>query len=164
MQRLHDRIWVVVFPEGTRVLPQQQKPFKIGGAIVAERTGYSVLPIAHNAGEFWPRHSWIKWPGRIRVVIGKPIDPAGKKAEQIIKDVILNDPRSLKEPEPFMQVNNLGDFSVDFLVRVWVSSADYFQYQADMKRQVKEALDAGGVEIPFPTRTVLNVSEKATEA
>lgn len=78
---------LMLFPEGTRVLPLQHKPFKIGGAIVSQRTGYSVLPIAHNAGEFWPRHSWIKWPGTIRVVIGKPIDPAGKKPEQIINEV-----------------------------------------------------------------------------
>ena len=78
---------LMLFPEGTRVLPQQHKPFKIGGAIVSQRTGYAVLPIAHNAGEFWPRHSWIKWPGTIRVVIGKPIDPAGKKPEEIIDEV-----------------------------------------------------------------------------
>ena len=45
------------------------------------------MPVAHNAGEFWPRHSWIKWPGTIRVVIGPPIDPEGKKAEQIIAEV-----------------------------------------------------------------------------
>ncbi len=78
---------LMLFPEGTRVLPLQRKPFKIGGAIVSQRTGYSVLPVAHNAGEFWPRHSWIKWPGKIRVVIGEPIHPAGKKPEQIIKEV-----------------------------------------------------------------------------
>jgi 1-acyl-sn-glycerol-3-phosphate acyltransferase len=78
---------LMLFPEGTRVLPRQQKPFKLGGAIVSQRTGYAVLPIAHNAGEFWPRHSWIKWPGTIRVVIGKPIDPSGKKTEQIIDEV-----------------------------------------------------------------------------
>lgn len=78
---------LMLFPEGTRVPPLQHKPFKIGGAIIAERTGYAVLPIAHNAGEFWPRHSWIKWPGRIRVVIGKPIDPAGRNAEEIIEEV-----------------------------------------------------------------------------
>jgi 1-acyl-sn-glycerol-3-phosphate acyltransferase len=78
---------LMLFPEGTRVLPLQHKPFKIGGAIVSQRTGYAVLPIAHNAGEFWPRHSWIKWPGTIRVVIGKPIDPAGKKPEEIIGEV-----------------------------------------------------------------------------
>ncbi len=78
---------LMLFPEGTRVLPRQHKPFKLGGAIVSQRTGYVVLPIAHNAGEFWPRHSWIKWPGTIRVVIGKPIDPTDKKVEQIIKEV-----------------------------------------------------------------------------
>ena len=78
---------LMLFPEGTRVFPMEQKPFKIGGAIVSENTGYAVLPIAHNAGEFWPRHSWIKWPGTIRVIIGKPIDPEGKKSDQIIKEV-----------------------------------------------------------------------------
>ena len=78
---------LMLFPEGTRVPPGQRKPFKIGGAIVSEQTGYAVLPIAHNAGEFWPRHSWIKWPGRIRVVIGEPIEPQGKSAERIIEEV-----------------------------------------------------------------------------
>ena len=77
------------------------------------------------------------------------------RAEKIIRDTIMGDPRSLEKPEPFLQVNNLGDFSVDFLVRVWVASSDYWQYQADMKRKVKEALDAGGVEIPFPTSTII---------
>ena len=80
-------------------------------------------------------------------------------AERVIRETIMADPRSMSEPEPFVQVNNLGDFSVDFLVRVWVASADYFQYQADMKRAVKQALDAAGVEIPFPTRTVLERRE-----
>ncbi len=78
---------LMLFPEGTRVLPREQKPFKMGGAIVSEKTGYAVLPIAHNAGEFWPRHSWIKWPGTIRLVIGKPIEPEGKKPEEIIAEV-----------------------------------------------------------------------------
>ena len=81
-----------------------------------------------------------------------------KKTEQIIHDTIMADPRSKTDPAPFVQVNNLGDFSVDFLVRVWCSAGDYFQYQADMKRAVKEALDAGGIEIPFPTRTMINAA------
>ncbi|WP_375229203.1 mechanosensitive ion channel family protein [Roseobacter sp. S98] len=76
-------------------------------------------------------------------------------AERIIRDTIMADPRSKADPDPFIQVNNLGDFSVDFLVRVWVDSAEFFGYQADMKRAVKEALDQGGIDIPFPTRTVL---------
>ena len=78
---------IMLFPEGTRVLPGQSKPFKLGGAILAQKTGYSILPIAHNAGEFWPRHSYIKWPGTIRVVIGPPIEPGDKKPDRIIKEV-----------------------------------------------------------------------------
>ncbi|MEE8366314.1 MAG: lysophospholipid acyltransferase family protein [Gammaproteobacteria bacterium] len=83
-QRMDQGRILMLFPEGTRVPPMQQKPFKMGGAIVSEKTGYAVLPIAHNAGEFWPRHSWIKWPGTIRMVIGKPIDPQSRNADEII--------------------------------------------------------------------------------
>jgi small conductance mechanosensitive channel len=84
-----------------------------------------------------------------------------KKAEAIIRRVVLEDPRALAEPAPFIQVNNLGDFSVDFLVRVWCSSGDLFQFQADMKRAVKEAFDAEGIDIPFPTQTVIRQDETA---
>jgi small conductance mechanosensitive channel len=80
-------------------------------------------------------------------------------AEQVIRDTILSDPRALPEPEPFCQVNNLGDSSVDFLVRVWCASSDKFSFEADMKRQVKEALDKAGIDIPFPTQTLIQVSE-----
>ncbi len=77
-------------------------------------------------------------------------------AERVIRDTIMADDRSLSDPEPFIQVNNLGSSSVDFLVRVWCKSAEYFQYQADMKRKVKEALDAADINIPFPTRTLVH--------
>ncbi|MGA9251314.1 MAG: mechanosensitive ion channel domain-containing protein [Roseobacter sp.] len=79
-------------------------------------------------------------------------------AERIIRETIMADPRSKTDPEPFIQVNNLGASSVDFLVRVWVDAAELFGYQADMKRKVKEALDAGGVDIPFPTTTIVQAS------
>ena len=82
-----------------------------------------------------------------------------KQAEDIIRETIMSDPRSHTEPAPFLQVTNLGDSSVDFLVRVWCSAGDYFAYKADMTRKVKEALDSGGIDIPFPTRTVFQVKE-----
>ena len=78
-----------------------------------------------------------------------------KQAEEIIRDTIMADPRSHAEPEPFVQVANLGDSSVDFLVRVWCDTSVYFAYRADMTRKVKEAMDDGGVDIPFPTRTMV---------
>jgi small conductance mechanosensitive channel len=77
-------------------------------------------------------------------------------AENVIRETIMADARSHSEPEPFIQVNNLNSSSVDFLARVWCDSDVYFQYQADMKRKVKEALDAADINIPFPTRTVVH--------
>lgn len=77
-------------------------------------------------------------------------------AENVIRETIMADARSHSDPEPFIQVNNLNSSSVDFLVRVWCDSDVYFQYQADMKRKVKEALDAADINIPFPTRTVVH--------
>jgi small conductance mechanosensitive channel len=77
------------------------------------------------------------------------------EAERIIKETIMADPRSHTDPEPFVQVNNLNASSVDFLVRVWCDRADYFTYQADMTRKIKEAFDAGGIDIPFPTSTII---------
>ncbi|WP_299025867.1 mechanosensitive ion channel domain-containing protein [uncultured Sulfitobacter sp.] len=78
-----------------------------------------------------------------------------KDAEDIIRETIMADARSHAAPEPFVQVTNLGDSSVDFLVRVWCDASVYFGYRADMTRNVKEALDAGGIDIPFPTRTMV---------
>jgi 1-acyl-sn-glycerol-3-phosphate acyltransferase len=75
--------WVVVFPEGTRTHPGKHKRFKQGGAILAVETGHSVVPIAHNAGEFWPRHSFLKWPGTISLKIGPVITTHDKTAEQV---------------------------------------------------------------------------------
>tara|TARA_R110002051_G_scaffold7035_14_gene33121 strand:- start:5527 stop:6369 length:843 start_codon:yes stop_codon:yes gene_type:complete len=76
-------------------------------------------------------------------------------AEKIIRDTIMADPRSHTDPAPFVQVNNLNASSVDFLVRVWCERAEYFAYQADMKRKIKEAFDEGGIDIPFPTSTII---------
>ena len=67
-----------------------------------------------------------------------------KTAEEIIRSTITADARAHADPEPFVQVSNLGDSSVDFLVRVWCSADDYFAFKADMTRKVKEALEYNG--------------------
>lgn len=74
---------VMIFPEGTRVLPGRTERYRMGGAILATETGVPVTPIAHNAGEFWPRHSFVKWPGTVTVVIGEPIATAGKTPDAV---------------------------------------------------------------------------------
>jgi 1-acyl-sn-glycerol-3-phosphate acyltransferase len=84
-ERLQSGIWVVVFPEGTRVAPGTRKRYAMGGAILAAETGYPVVPVAHNAGSFWLRRGFMKKPGTVRVVIGPTINPRGRKPEEIIK-------------------------------------------------------------------------------
>jgi 1-acyl-sn-glycerol-3-phosphate acyltransferase len=86
-QRLDAGIWVTIFPEGTRVAPGQHKRWGIGGAILAEQTGYPIVPVAHNAGEFWAKRAFIKRPGTIQVVIGKPVETKGRKAADINKEI-----------------------------------------------------------------------------
>lgn len=79
--------WIIMFPEGTRTKPGDSSKYKIGGALLAEKSGYPILPIAHNAGEFWPKHSFIKWPGTITLRIGPIITSENKKAKQILAEV-----------------------------------------------------------------------------
>jgi 1-acyl-sn-glycerol-3-phosphate acyltransferase len=85
-ERLREGLWVIIFPEGTRVPPGQKGRYRIGGAVLAEHSGYPILPVAHNAGEFWPRHSFIKRPGTIQVRIGRQIIPGDRSAQEIMKD------------------------------------------------------------------------------
>lgn len=86
-QKLEQGRWVIIFPEGTRTKPGEKKRYKQGGAILATQVNFPTVPIAHNAGEFWPRHSFIKYPGDITVVIGEPIYAYQRDAEQINKQV-----------------------------------------------------------------------------
>lgn len=85
-QRLAAGIWVVIFPEGTRVAPGQKRKYLPGGGLLAEKSGCPVVPVAHNSGEFWPRNSFIKKPGVIHMVIGTPIESRGKTAEEIMEE------------------------------------------------------------------------------
>jgi len=82
-ERLASGMWIVVFPEGTRMAPGQTRRYGVGGAAVASETGALVVPVAHNAGYFWPRRGLMKKPGTIRVVIGKPIATKGRDAREI---------------------------------------------------------------------------------
>jgi len=82
-QRLKEGFWVVIFPEGTRTAPGEQGRFSASGSLLAQRTGYPVIPIAHNAGEFWSRNSFKKHPGVIQLKIGAPIAAEGRKSKDI---------------------------------------------------------------------------------
>jgi 1-acyl-sn-glycerol-3-phosphate acyltransferase len=86
-QRLAQGLWVVVFPEGTRIAPGKKSKFHIGGAWLASGTKATVLPVAHNAGLHWAKNSWLKKPGVITVSIGQPIDCNHLKPEAVNSQV-----------------------------------------------------------------------------
>ena len=86
-ERLKDGIWVTIFPEGTRVAPGQRGRYGVGGALLATRTGAPILPIAHNAGELWPRYAFRKRPGVVQVVIGPLIETAGRDVLSVKNEV-----------------------------------------------------------------------------
>ncbi|MEQ1637866.1 MAG: lysophospholipid acyltransferase family protein [Methylococcales bacterium] len=80
---LKEGLWILIFPEGTRTAPGEVMKFNIGGAMLAHKTGYPIIPVAHNAGDFWPRYSFFKYPGVIKVKIGPAIESKGRKAVDI---------------------------------------------------------------------------------
>lgn len=81
--RIERGLWVTIFPEGTRVPPGETKRYGVSGAAIAAETGCPVVPVAHNAGDFWPKRGLRKYPGKIRFCIGPAIDPEGRTPKQI---------------------------------------------------------------------------------
>lgn len=86
IRRLRAGIGVVIFPEGTRTKASAPGRYRIGGAVLAAESGYPVIPVAHNAGEFWPRKGFLKKPGKITVRVGPPIETQGKTPDAILKE------------------------------------------------------------------------------
>lgn len=82
------------------------------------------------------------------------------KARNIINGLISADPRILKDPAPFVAVSELANSSVNFVVRVWAKSANYWEIFFDMTENVKKAFDKGGISIPFPQTDVHVYKEK----
>ena len=82
-ERLAEGICVTIFPEGTRMPPGTTRRYGVSGAALARETGCPILPVAHNAGDFWPRRSLIKRPGLIRFCIGPPQRVGGLAPKEI---------------------------------------------------------------------------------
>jgi len=150
------------------------RPFKVGDYVEAagksgtvEEIGLvathlvsvdNVVTVVPN-GDVWagPITNFSAKPDRrCDITFGIAYGADMKAAEKALRDVIAAEPRIRSTPaEPFVAVTNLGDFSVDFTIRVWCDAADYWGLRFDLMRKVKETFDARGIEIPFPTQTVL---------
>jgi 1-acyl-sn-glycerol-3-phosphate acyltransferase len=86
---LADGIWITIFPEGTRMPPGQTRKYGVSGAALAREVQCPIVPVAHNAGDLWPRRGLVKKPGLIRFCIGPPIYPADRPPKET--NLILQD-------------------------------------------------------------------------
>jgi 1-acyl-sn-glycerol-3-phosphate acyltransferase len=80
-------VWVIMFPEGTRIPRGQRGSYKSGGARLAIATGAPVIPIAVTSAKCWPRKAFIKYPGVVDVSIGQPIPSVGRDADELTREV-----------------------------------------------------------------------------
>lgn len=91
---------------------------------------------------------------RIDLVIGVSYSANLQHTKKVLMEELVKDERVLKDPEPFVAVNNLGNSSVDFIVRPWTKTADYWPTRWDLLERIKDRLDEEGIGIPFPQMDV----------
>jgi 1-acyl-sn-glycerol-3-phosphate acyltransferase len=75
--------WVSIFPEGTRMPAGETRRYGVSGVLLARAAGCKIVPVAHNAGYYWPRRGLLKRPGTIQVVIGAPVDPGDAEPREL---------------------------------------------------------------------------------
>jgi 1-acyl-sn-glycerol-3-phosphate acyltransferase len=85
--RLEEGSWVMVFPEGTRMPAGETRRYGVSGTLLAKETGRFIVPVAHNAGFYWPRRGLMKKPGTVRVVIGAPVSCADREVRQVNEEI-----------------------------------------------------------------------------
>ncbi|ADE54164.1 mechanosensitive ion channel family protein [Coraliomargarita akajimensis] len=156
------------------------KPFKAGDFVSAAGEGGFVVEVSMLTTELrTPDNVCVILPNstvmssaiknfsahatrRVDLVIGVSYTDDLKRAKEIIAEVIDADERALKDPAPQVAVSNLGDSSVDFVVRPWCKAADYWDFRFDVTQAIKERFDAEGISIPFPQRDVHLIQETAS--
>ncbi|WP_339875773.1 mechanosensitive ion channel domain-containing protein [uncultured Algoriphagus sp.] len=157
------------------------KPFQIGDVIVAQgHTGvvnriqilYTHLMTFDNKEVIIPNGSLAnsdivnmstQETRRAELNVGVAYGTNIKQAKEIILNIFNNDPRALKEPAPFVALNNFGDSSLDIVVRVWAKSSEMWPMYFDGMESINSEFEKHGIEIPFPQRVVHQIKEKAAE-
>ena len=112
-----------------------------------------IIPNAQATGGNILNYS-VNGTRRVDLVVGVSYEDDLKKAQQVIEQVLAGDDKILKDPPPTVAVSELGDSSVNFVVRPWVKSADYWDVYFDTTQKIKLALDKNGISIPYPQRDV----------
>lgn len=99
---------------------------------------------------------------RVDMVVGVSYSDDLTKVMEVLQDMISKDERVLAEPASFIGVSELADSSINFVVRPWTKSSDFWQFKCDFQKAVKERFDAEGISIPFPQRDVHLFQENAS--
>ncbi|NRG17821.1 mechanosensitive ion channel [Rhizobiales bacterium] len=98
---------------------------------------------------------------RLDLALGIAYEDDIGKAKAAVEDLIKADSRCKADPAPLVAVSNLGESSVDFVIRIWCEAGDYWDLKWDMTRAVKERMDAEGITIPYPQRVVHRLADAA---
>jgi small conductance mechanosensitive channel len=156
------------------------RPFKVGdlietsgisGAVSAVSVFATELTTGDNRKIFVPNSKVVSGnltnysanpTRRIDMVIGIGYEDDIRKAKRVLEQIVTSDERVLKDPAPIVAVSELGESSVDFVLRPWVKSTDYWAVRFDLIEAIKLRLDAENISIPFPQRElrVYNVAPK----
>jgi len=120
----------------------------------------AIIPNAHVTGGNIINYT-VNGKRRVDLVIGISYEDDLRKAKKIIEDTLASDPRVLQDPAPTVAVSELGDSSVNFVVRPWVAPADYWNVYFETTENVKLALDKNGITIPFPQRDVHMITKSS---
>jgi len=157
------------------------RPFRVGQFIEAgsaagtvkeislfytELRTYDGLQIIVPNGDIWSsaiKNYSANETRLIDLTVGVAYGANLKLAEEVLTRIATSDPRALQTPEPFIKVKELNESSVDFVVRVWAKSADWWVLKCDLTRKIKDEFDAQGIDIPFPTRTLVVEGASAEE-
>ncbi len=148
------------------------KPFKIGdyvdthvdsGTVTDISLFYTTLQTVDNRTIMLPNGNLVNNPiinysklteRRLDLAISVDYATDIEKVKQVITDVISKDERVLKDKDIFVRLNEMADSSLNFAVRVWVNSSDYWPVSFDLKENIKKALDKNHISIPFPQMDV----------
>lgn len=86
-ERMAEGYWVMVFPEGTRMPWGETRRYGLSGTLLAQHTGVPIVPVAHDAARYWPRRGWLKKPGTVRFVVGRPVPAEGRDPRELNKEI-----------------------------------------------------------------------------
>ena len=154
------------------------RPFRVGDYVTAgsqsgtvrmitlfytELATYDNLQVIMPNGQLWSSaitNYSVNATRMIDLTVSVAYDSELTKVDRVLAEVAADEHRALADPQPFIKVKDLGASSIDFAFRVWVNRPDWWAVKCDLTRAIKDRFDAEGIEIPFPTQTLVTPAPK----